>query len=99
MKERLFIITDAVTETTEGNYPHLLDGDKYISNGILSGSALTMAKAVKNCVEKAGIELSEALRMGSLYPAEVIGMGKELGRIQAGYKAEFVVLDDALQVV
>jgi N-acetylglucosamine-6-phosphate deacetylase len=99
MKERLFIITDAVTETTEGLYPHQLQGDKYISDGILSGSALTMAKAVKNCVEKAGIELGEALRMAGLYPAKVIGMEKELGRIEKGYKAEFVVLDKELQVV
>lgn len=98
MNERLFIITDAVTETNEGYYPHRLEGDKYISNGILSGSALTMAKAVKNCVEKAGIELSEALRMASLYPAKVIGMQHELGRIEKGYKAEFVVMDEALEI-
>jgi len=99
MNERLFIITDAVTETNEGYYPHRLEGDKYVSNGILSGSALTMAKAVKNCVEKAGISLEEALRMASLYPAKVIGMQRELGRIEKGYKAEFVVMDEAMEVV
>ncbi|MEJ7681548.1 MAG: amidohydrolase family protein [Segetibacter sp.] len=96
MNERLFIITDAVTETNEGYYPHQLEGDKYVSNGILSGSALTMAKAVKNCVEKAGITLEEALRMASLYPAKVIGMQHELGRIEKGYKAEFVVMNEDL---
>ncbi len=99
MTERLFIITDAVTETNEGYYPHRLAGDKYVSNGILSGSALTMTKAVKNCVEKAGIALEEALRMASLYPAEVIGMQHELGRIEKGYKAEFVVINEAMEVV
>ena len=54
MKERLFIITDAVTETTEGYYPHHLEGSKYVSNNILSGSALTMNKAVQNLVEYHG---------------------------------------------
>ncbi len=98
MNERLFIITDAVTETNEGYYPHQLEGDKYVSNGILSGSALTMAKAVKNCVEKAGITLEEALRMAALYPAKVIGMQHELGRIEKGYKAEFVVMNEDLLV-
>ncbi|MBL0274439.1 MAG: hypothetical protein IPQ06_15610 [Chitinophagaceae bacterium] len=29
MKERLFVITDAVTETGEGYYPHKQVGDKY----------------------------------------------------------------------
>jgi N-acetylglucosamine-6-phosphate deacetylase len=99
MNKRLFIITDAVTEATEGLYPHVLEDDKYVSNGILSGSALTMGKAVKNCVEKAGIELAEALRMASLYPATVIGMEKQLGKIEKGYQAEFVIMDKDLQVV
>ena len=98
MKERLFFITDAVTETNEGPYPHQRDGDKYVSNGILSGSALTMAKSVKNCVEKAGIELSEALRMASLYPAQVMKLDNNLGKIQKGYKAEFVEMNDELEV-
>ena len=44
--ERLFAITDAVTATTEGWYKHELEGDKYTSNGILSGSALTMHQSV-----------------------------------------------------
>ena len=99
MQERLFIITDAVTETSEGFYPHQLEGDKYMSNGILSGSALTMVRAVKNCVEKAGIELGEALRMASLYPAQVIKMDNELGRIKKGYKAAFVFLNKNIEVV
>jgi N-acetylglucosamine-6-phosphate deacetylase len=99
MKERLFIITDAVTETSEGYYPHQKEGDKYVSNGILSGSALTMATAVKNCVEKVGIELDEALRMASLYPAKVLGLDNQLGRIRKGYKAELIFLDKALNVV
>lgn len=99
MKDRLFFITDAVTETAEGPYPHQPDGDKYVSNGILSGSALTMSKSVKNCVEKAGIELSEALRMASLYPARAMKLDKELGKIAKGYKAEFVVMSENLEVV
>ena len=104
MSERLFIITDAVTQTNEGLYPHKLagdntDGHRYESNGILSGSALTMAKGVKNLVDKAGIELSEALRMASLYPARLLGMSNQLGMIKKGYKADLVFLDEALTVI
>ncbi|WP_018613055.1 N-acetylglucosamine-6-phosphate deacetylase [Segetibacter koreensis] len=99
MKERLFFITDAVTETTEGLYPHHLEGDKYVSNGILSGSALTLSKSVKNAVEKAGIELSEALRMAGLYPAQVMRLNDKLGKIAKGYRAEFVAMNDKLEVV
>jgi N-acetylglucosamine-6-phosphate deacetylase len=99
MKERLFVITDAVTETNEGYYPHHLEGDKYVSNDILSGSALTMNKAVQNLVEHTGIDLAEALRMCSTYPAKVIGLDKELGKIEKGYKVRIVALNENNDVV
>ncbi|MBL0069311.1 MAG: N-acetylglucosamine-6-phosphate deacetylase [Chitinophagaceae bacterium] len=97
MKERLFVITDAVTETTKGHYQHQPVGDKYEADNILSGSALTMAKAVQNLVNFGAIELGEALRMCSLYPAKVLGL-KELGKIDTGYNARMVVLDDQMEV-
>lgn len=99
MQERLFVITDAVTETTEGAYPHQLAGDKYESNGILSGSALDMAKALRNLVTYCNIELDEALRMVSLYPAQVMGLDKSLGKIAVGHTAHFVCLNDQLEII
>ncbi|MCW3082177.1 N-acetylglucosamine-6-phosphate deacetylase [Segetibacter sp.] len=99
MQDRLFFITDAVTETSDGYYPHKLVGDKYESNGVLSGSALTMGMCVRNAVEEVGIELSEALRMAGLYPAQVMKLDKQLGRIARGYKASFVVMNDNLEVL
>lgn len=94
MKKRLFVITDAVTETNEGFYPHQLNDDKYESNNILSGSALTMRKAVQNLVAFCDVELDEALRMCSLYPAQALCLSNELGKIEIGYKADFIEWDD-----
>lgn len=99
MGERLFVITDAVTETSEGPYPHHLANDRYESNGILSGSALTMAKSVRNLVKHADIETGEALRMVSLYPARVMKMDDHFGRIETGYDANLVSLSDELEVL
>ncbi len=99
MEERLFIITDAVTQTEEGLYPHKLKEDKYESNGTLSGSALTMIKGIKNLVDKCGIELSEALRMASLYPAKLLGLNDYLGKIKKGHKAALVMLNDELNII
>lgn len=99
MNERLFCITDAVTETSTGYYQHQMAGDKYESGGILSGSALTMNKALKNLVNFAGIELAEALRMCSLYPARVIKMDNVIGKIRKDYRADFIVLDKNLDRV
>jgi N-acetylglucosamine-6-phosphate deacetylase len=99
MGDRLFVITDAVTDTNEGPYPHALKGDKYESSGILSGSALTMHKAVQHLVTFAGIDLGEAIRMCSLYPARVIGMDDQSGKIKKGYTASLLVLNKELELI
>ena len=99
LSERLFVITDAVTETSEGYYQHKLSEDKYEAAGILSGSALTMNKALQNLVDIVGIELGEALRMCSLYPARLMKLDYELGKIQKGYKAKMVVMNEKYKVV
>ncbi len=99
MGDRLFIITDAVTETSDGPYHHKLNVDKYESNGILSGSALTMAKGVKNCVEKCYILPEEAMRMASLYPAKVLGLDHKMGKVEKGFNADLVMLDEQFNVL
>lgn len=98
MKERLFFITDAVAETTTGEYQHLFKGDRYaLPDGTLSGSALSMMQCVKNAVEHVNIPLEEALRMASTYPAQLL-RDKKTGLITKGYEANMVVFDEALQV-
>ncbi|OQP67326.1 N-acetylglucosamine-6-phosphate deacetylase [Niastella vici] len=95
---RLFFITDAVAETTSGEYQHLFRGDRYaLPDGTLSGSALTMLQCVKNAVAYAGISLEEALRMAAAYPAQLI-TAEKLGKIEKGFQADFVVFDDMLEL-
>lgn len=98
MGDRLFVITDAVTETKEGPYPHHLVGNKYVSNNILSGSALTMIQSVKNLINNVGIPLEEALRMASTYPAKAIQKNYSLGHIAIGHEANLVCLNTDLSV-
>ncbi len=99
MKERLFVITDAVTETPEGPYQHYLVGDKYESGGILSGSAITMFGSFKNLVQKVDVSIEEALRMCSLYPAEVLSCQQQYGKLEPGYSARAVVINKQLDLV
>jgi N-acetylglucosamine-6-phosphate deacetylase len=92
--DKLYLITDAVTAATEGTYQHQLVGNKYIMpDGTLSGSSLTMLKAVQNCVEYVGIDLAEAVNMASLYPAELASK-KTKGRVEAGYDADLIIFND-----
>lgn len=99
VKERLFVITDAVTDTPDGPYPHTKAGDKYESNGILSGSALQMNEAVRNLVQHVGVEPGEAIRMCSLYPAQVLKNPEITGRLKPGESAYLTVLDADYNVV
>lgn len=99
MGKRLFAITDAVTETNAGPYQHQLAGDLYECNKVLSGSALSMHKAFKNMIEHAGIEMSEALRMCSLYPSQLLKCDQQYGRIADHASANFIVLNQKLEIV
>jgi N-acetylglucosamine-6-phosphate deacetylase len=95
---KLFLITDAVAESSTGVYQHQLKGDHYVMpDGTLSGSSLTMLKAVQNCVQHAGIPLAEAINMASLYPAELIGIDNYLSKIEPGHKANLTAFNDGFE--
>lgn len=93
---KLFLITDAVTETNEGAYQHQFTGDRYVMpDGTLSGSCLTMMQAVKNCVQHCDINLAEAVNMASLYPAQLAGLNQ--GAIAPGLDADLVIFNYNLE--
>ena len=106
--ERLFLISDALfanppRPTFElGQFvvhfePDTQGPGRYVNNeGNLAGSAITLIDCVRIAVEQAGIPLTNALRMASAIPAEIIGLGDQLGKIQAGYIANLVRADKAL---
>lgn len=98
MGDRLFIITDAVEENLTGAYVHIKNQDRFsLPDGTLSGSMLTMIKAVNNCVDYAQIPFPEAVRMASAYPAKLMGL-KDEGDIKTGYKANLVLMNNERQL-
>jgi N-acetylglucosamine-6-phosphate deacetylase len=103
---KLILVTDAMppvgsSETTfrlGGETIRCQDGKCVNEAGVLAGSCLDMASAVRNAVAMIGVPLDEAVRMASTYPAAFLGLEAERGRIAAGCRADFVVLDDGLRV-
>lgn len=92
MGDRLFFITDAVTEIREGYYQHIFQGNRYtLPDGTLSGSCMTMMSTCRNAVLNAGISLEEAVKMCSLYPATLL-KNSSLGRITPGQPAHFNII-------
>ncbi|MEA1886689.1 MAG: N-acetylglucosamine-6-phosphate deacetylase [Bacteroidota bacterium] len=98
MKDRLYLVSDAVEENKSGAYLHTRQEDRFtLPDGTLSGSSLSMLKAVKNCVQDVGIQLDEALRMASTYPARLMGFTK-YGYIAEGYKANLTVFNKNYEI-
>jgi N-acetylglucosamine-6-phosphate deacetylase len=104
--DRFMLITDAMPPVGSDLSSFVLQG-KTISvvggvcsdeTGTLAGTALDMASAVRNAVSLLGLDIAEAARMASEYPAEFLGLGSELGRIAPGYRANLALLDDDLYV-
>jgi N-acetylglucosamine-6-phosphate deacetylase len=103
---RAFLVTDAMNPVggTNDSFalgPHsvsVVDGKCQTEDGTLAGSALDMATAVRNCIQKIGIPKAEALRMATLYPARFLGVDDQLGTIRAGKRARLAIFDDELRV-
>jgi N-acetylglucosamine-6-phosphate deacetylase len=68
-------------------------------DGTLAGSNMDMATAVRNATQMLGVDVAEAARMASTYPAEFLGLGSELGRIAPGYCADLVLVDENVNVI
>jgi len=98
MRERLFLVSDAVEVNDRGAYRHVRQEDRFtLPDGTLSGAKLTMLDAVRNCIGYASIEKFEAIRMATLYPARLIGE-RDRGIIAPGARADLVITDDELRL-
>lgn len=96
--DKLFFITDSVTESHHGPYQHRFTGDRYVlaGDGTLSGSCLTMLKCVENGVKHFEVSLPESVNMASLYPAQLAKLNK--GKVAAGFDADFTVFNDSFEL-
>lgn len=101
---QIFLISDAMstigTDVTEltlnGRHVSRANGKLTLDDGTLAGADLVLAQAVAVMVNRVGVELGEALRMASLYPAQAAGLDG-LGQLVPGSKADFIRLNDQLQ--
>jgi N-acetylglucosamine-6-phosphate deacetylase len=103
---RIFLVTDAMatigTDMTSfplnGRTIYRKDGRLTLADGTLAGADLDMISTVRFVHRVIGLELDEALRMASLYPAQAMGIGARHGRLRQGTAADMVHLTDDLDV-
>jgi len=105
---RLCIVSDAIMgaglpEGAEFGPPELRCRVEHgvavvIGSDSFAGSTTLLDGALHHVVTDLGWGLAESVRMVTEVPAQIIGEGHRLGRVAAGYAADFAVLDDDLTV-
>jgi N-acetylglucosamine-6-phosphate deacetylase len=104
---RIFLVTDAMSTIGTDMKSFFLNGREIfreggrltLADGTLAGADIDMASCIRYMRDHVGIDLEEALRMASLYPAEAIGMTGRKGRLTHGHDADFAVIDDNVDVL
>lgn len=104
--ERAALITDAMDAAGMPDGRYELGGQevtvadrvaRLARDGSIAGSTLTMDAAFRQAVG-AGLDLPTAAAMASTTPARVLGLADEVGALEAGLRADLVVLRPDLTV-
>ena len=103
--ERICMISDSMMATgmTDGEYS--LGGQKVkvtgrtatLADGTIAGSASNLYDCLKVAV-KVGIPIEDVVRACTLTPAKSLHLDKECGSIQEGKRADFLILDQELNI-
>lgn len=102
--DRMIIISDSVAPAglPDGEYVIndavivVRDSHAYLPDGTIAGSSSTIIDCVRTAISF-GIPKHDAFKMASETPANCIGVKK--GRIEISYDADFIVVDDNLNVI
>jgi N-acetylglucosamine-6-phosphate deacetylase len=104
--DRFMLVSDAMPTVGSDQDHFMLQGRRIDvregrcvdAHGVLSGSALDMATAVRNAVDLLGLAPAAAVRMASRQPAEFLGL-VDHGRIEPGARADLVLTGPRLNVL
>lgn len=104
--ERMILISDSMRATglddgeyTLGGQPVTVKGNlAALHDGTIAGSATNLMDCMRFAVKHAGLPLETAVMCATSNPAKEIGIFDEVGSISAGKKADFVLLDQDLNL-
>ncbi len=104
-QDRFMLVTDAMPTVGSADKQFTLNGERITvengvcvnADGVLAGSDLDMARAVRNMVE-IGVAPEAAFAMAATYPAAFLGLSETHGAIAIGQRADWVWLDRDYQV-
>jgi N-acetylglucosamine-6-phosphate deacetylase len=106
MPNRVALITDAMRACglSEGTYKlydyevTVADGAARLADGTLAGSVLTMAGAVKNMIELAGLPVELVIPLATEVPARIANVADRKGKLERRYDADIVLMNDRFEI-
>ncbi|MDH5500420.1 MAG: N-acetylglucosamine-6-phosphate deacetylase [Gammaproteobacteria bacterium] len=104
---KVCLVTDAMPTVGSDNKHFSLNGVAVTAisgrcvtaGGTLAGSDIGMIEAVRNIARFGGVDVYEALRMASAYPAAALGIDDSHGYVRQGYRADLIELDKEFNVL
>jgi N-acetylglucosamine-6-phosphate deacetylase len=100
--ERAILVTDAMSAAGMPDGTYQLGGfavevaqGRAMARGVLAGSVLTLDRALENFVEFTDAPLESALRLLTVNPASMSGVGDLAGSLAVGQAASLVAVDQA----
>ncbi|MGB8267209.1 MAG: N-acetylglucosamine-6-phosphate deacetylase [Candidatus Velthaea sp.] len=97
LRERLVLTTDNMPPAGSG---YRIDGGVVRSeDGTIAGSALRIDQAVRNLMSYAAIPFETAIICATRSPARLLGLGRELGTIEPGLRADLSIWDPQYNVL
>lgn len=104
--QRMILISDSMRATglddgeyTLGGQPVTVKGNlATLHDGTIAGSATNLMDCMRFVVKHAGLPLETAVMCATANPAKEIGIFDEVGSIAVGKKADFVLLDQDLNL-
>ncbi len=99
--EKIVLITDTMRAMglPEGRYElggleiDVSEGAARLTSGVLAGSTLSMARAVRNAIQMLGISIPRAVQMASYNPALAVGMAHQKGSLTVGKDGDVAIFD------
>ncbi len=105
--DKLILISDAMRAAGLDDGTYELAGQSVtvknkvarLNDGSLAGSAFTLMEAVRRVIDIHKVKLHQAFNMASLNPAKALNLSEEYGSIEAGKRADFLLLDKNLDIL
>jgi N-acetylglucosamine-6-phosphate deacetylase len=104
--QRAILVTDAMSaagmpagEYRLGGFSVQVANGRAMAGGVLAGSVLTLDRALTNFMQFSGAPLAQALRLLTVNPAAILGIGRSVGSVGVGRPANLVALNRAGEII